>query len=74
MYAAMKAVLDSRAESINVAARDHGVPITTLKNRLSGRVIHWTNPGPVPYLNSREEENLVEYLSEANKLGYGKTS
>ena len=52
MYAAMKALLDSRAESIKVAARDHGVPITTLKNRLSGRVIHGTNPGPVLYLNS----------------------
>ncbi len=68
MYAAMKALL-----STSVAARDHGVPITTLKNRLSGRVIHGTNPGPVLYLNSREEK-LIEYLSEANKLGYGKTS
>ena len=29
--AAMKAVLDSTAASINSAAREHGVPITTLK-------------------------------------------
>ena len=72
MDAAIKAVLISTASSINSAARDHGVPITTLKNRLSGRVVHGTKPGPVPYLNTTEEE-LVEYLSEANKMGYGKT-
>ena len=69
----MKAVLSSTADSINAAARDHGVPVTTLKNRLSGRVVHGTNPGPAPYLNTREDDKFVEYLSEANKMGYGKT-
>ena len=69
----MKAVLSSTADSINASARDHGVPVTTLKNRLSGRVVHGTNPGPAPYLNTREEDKFVEYLSEANKMGYGKT-
>ena len=73
MEAAIKSVLTSTADSINSAAREHGVPTTTLKNRLSGRVAHGTNPGPVPYLSSMEEEELVEYLSDANKVGYGKT-
>ena len=73
MEAAIKSVLTSTADSINSAAREHGVPVTTLKNRLSGRVVHGTNPGPVPYLSSMEEEELVEYLSDANKVGYGKT-
>jgi transposase-like protein len=73
MDAAIKAVLRETAGSINAAARDHGVPPTTLKNRLSGRVIHGTNPGPIPYLSSMEEEELVEYLREANRAGYGKT-
>ena len=73
MEAAIKAVLDSSAESINAAARDYGVPATTLKNRLSGRVVHGTNPGPMPYLSTKEEERLVEYLLDANKVGYGKT-
>ena len=73
MEAAIKAVLDSSAESINAAAWDYGVPATTLKNRLSGRVVHGTNPGPMPYLSSKEEERLVEYLLDANKVGYGKT-
>ena len=48
-------------------------PPTTLKNRLSGRVVDGTNPGPVPYLNNTEEKELQEYLIQANKVGYGKT-
>ena len=35
----------------NKAARTHGVPASTLKDRLSGRVKHGKNPGPVPYLS-----------------------
>ena len=73
MDAAMKAVLIGSADSINAAARDHGVPPTTLKNRLSGRVLDGTNPGPVPYLSNEEEQELEEYLTEANKVGYGRT-
>ena len=73
MEAAIKAVLSSAAEFINAAAKLHGVPATTLKNQLSGRVVHGTNPGPVPYLTTAEEDELEEYLSEANKMGYGKT-
>ncbi len=44
----IKSILDSTAISISSAARDHGIPVTTLKDRLSGRVQHGTNPGPVP--------------------------
>ena len=69
----IQSVLNSTALSISAAARNHGVPVTTLKDRLSGRVLHGTKPGPVPYLSSSEEVHLVEYLSEANKVGYGKT-
>ena len=68
-----KTVLNSTTDSINSAAREHGVPTTTLKNRLLGRVIHGTNSGPVPYVSKVEEDELVDYLSEANKVGYGKT-
>ena len=65
--------MNGSADSINAAARDHGVPPTTLKNRLSGRVVCGTNPGPVPYLDNKEEQELEEYLTQANKVGYGKT-
>ncbi len=46
MEAAIRAVQSSSAVSINRAAKDHNVPVTTLKDRLSGRVIHGTNPLP----------------------------
>ena len=72
MTAAMEAVQDGTATSINQAAQQHDVPASTLKDR-SGRVIHGTKPGPVPYLSSKEEDELAVYLVEAFKLGYGKT-
>ena len=73
MEAAMNAVRNATAESINSAAKEYEVPITTLKNRLSGRVVHGTNSGPVPYLSKIEETELVKYLSDANTVGCGKT-
>ena len=45
MIVAMDAVKD-RTLLINKAALLHGVPPTTLKDRLSGRVFHGTNSGP----------------------------
>ena len=58
---------------INKAARDHGVPASTLKDRISGRVIPGTKPGPKPYLSKKEEEELGQFLKESAKIGYGKT-
>ena len=59
--------------SINKAALLHGVPPTTLKDRLSGRVAHSTKPGPVKYLNDEEDCALSDHLIKAAKAGYGKT-
>ena len=42
----------------NQAARAHGVPPTTLKDRLAGRVKHGTRPGPPPTLLPRKRMNL----------------
>ena len=58
---------------MNRAAIEHGVPRTSLKDRLSGRVIHGTNIGPKPYLTQEEEKQLVEFLVNCCKMGYGKT-
>ena len=58
---------------MNRAAIEHGVPRTTLKDRLSGRVIHGTNIGPKPYLTQEEEKQLVEFLVNCCKMGYGKS-
>ena len=49
MKAALEAVKEG--QSISQAARDHGVPKTTLYDRVSGRVVHCSKPGPQPYLS-----------------------
>jgi len=58
---------------VNAAAAQFGVPPSTLRDRLSGRVVHGTHPGPAPYLEKDEETQLVEYLTSTSKVGYGKT-
>ena len=55
MRAAMKAVVEGLS-SINKAALDHNVSITTLKDWLSGHVEHGVNPGPRAYLENEEAE------------------
>ncbi len=69
--------------SANKAAVVYGVPPSTLKDQLSGRVQHGKNPGPRPYLDSKEEKELGEYrrvciisswasaLTSAQKRGVG---
>ena len=54
MMAALEAVVCS-INSINEAAGSHGICPTTLKDLMSGYVIHGTKPGPVPYISSVEE-------------------
>ena len=65
MQAAMKAVSDD-GMSIKKAAMLHSVRKTTLKEYLSGRVVHGTNPGSAKYL-------LADHLIISAKAGYGKT-
>jgi len=70
MQAAMNCVIqdDPPGISINQAAREHGIPPTTLKDRISGRVLHGTKPGPRPYLSDTEEAELESYLFEVARL------
>ncbi len=69
---AMKAVKEGRM-SINRSALEFGVPRTTLKDRIAGRVVHGTNIGPKKYLSQEEEHELVNFLIKCSKIGYGKT-
>ena len=73
MEAAVMAVESGSAFSINRAARDHGIPPSTLKDRLSGRVVDGTKPGRPSYLTDGEEAELESYLIKASQVGYGKT-
>ena len=56
MKAALKAVEDG--ESISQAGREYGIPVSTLHDRVSGKVVHGVKPGPRPYLTSGEEKEL----------------
>ena len=68
----MEAVKSSEL-GINQSVLRSGVPKTTLKDRTAGRVKQWTKPGPVAYLDSKEEEELVNFVFESSKMRYGKT-
>ena len=59
--------------SANKAADLHGLPCSTLKDRIRSKVIHGHYPGPEPYLYSEEERELAGYLIKASNIGYGKT-
>ena len=72
MLAALDAVTNDGLSG-NKAAVLHGVPPSTLKYRLSGRVEHGKNPGPVLCLTSKEEKELSDHLILAAQSGYRKT-
>ena len=72
MQAAIDAVKSGRM-GVNRAALEFGVPRTTLKDRIAGRVVHGTRSGPKPYLTPQEEKELADFLVSCSKMGYGKT-
>jgi len=47
--------------SPNQAAHQHGVPPSTLKDQLSGWILHVAKPGPHLCLGPDEEKELSEY-------------
>ena len=59
--------------AINKIAVMHGVPKSTLLDRISGRVQHGKKPGPSPYLNPTEEQELAGHLISMAKIGYGRS-
>ena len=72
MKKAIEAV-ETGGSGVNRAALDHGIPKSTLKDRISGRVLHGRKPGPKPYLTPVEEKELAEFVKSCAGLGYGKT-
>ena len=72
MLGDLKVVKEGRM-GVNRAALSYGVPRTTLKDRVTGRVLHCSNVSPQPYLTTEEEKELVNFLITSNKMGYGKT-
>ena len=72
MVEAMEVVKSGRL-GVNRATNEYNVPKTTLKDRISGRVKHGSNPGRQPYLTSSKENELENFLIEVCKMGHGKT-
>ena len=66
MVAAMKAVRNGTA--VKRAAVDHGVPWSTLQDRISGRVVHGNSSGPTCL-----EARWHEFLQAVDQVGYPKT-
>ena len=71
MLEAMESV--KKGMSRTAAAELHGVPLSTLKDRFNGRVVHGMKPGPRSYLSKDEEGELADFLVECARLGFGKT-
>ena len=71
MAAAISAVKNGM--TIKRPAKEHGVPPSTLRDRINGRVVHGTKPGPRPYLSLDEEKELGSFLKSCANLGYSKT-
>ena len=44
-----------------------------LQDRVNGKVIHGTKPGPKPYLSTSEETELSQFLIDVAEAGYEKT-
>ena len=62
MEAAVQAVKDGI--DVNKAVTIHGIPKSTLKDRIHGRVAPGSKLGPKPYLTNQEEKQLSHYLLE----------
>ena len=58
----------SNGMHVKKAAAEYGVPTTTLRDRITGRVVHGTKPG---HLSSSEETELSHFLKTCTDIGYG---
>lgn len=54
--------VEERKMTIRGASKKFGVPYSTLKDRIHGRVRHGTKPGVKTVLSPEEEEELVNYI------------
>jgi len=72
MENAIKDVVNGEVSVLRVA-KDHGVPKSTLHDRISGKVSHGIKPGLKPLLSAAEESEFVNFLIEVSQAGYGNT-
>ena len=58
-------------KSLRQAAREYGVPATTLKRRIDTSLPAEAKPGPQTVLSKVEEERLVSYIITMAQIGFG---
>ena len=63
----------ANGSSVRRTAEEHGVPHSTLHDRVNGRVTHGAKSGPHKYLTTLEEDQLVAHLQNCASIGYGKS-
>ncbi|KAJ8303360.1 LOW QUALITY PROTEIN: hypothetical protein KUTeg_019756 [Tegillarca granosa] len=67
-------MVNEKGVSVERAARSCGVPVTTLKDRVRGRVgIDVIKSGPDPLFSLEEESQLFDHISTMAEIGYGYT-
>ena len=72
MQAAVDAVREDHMPVL-CASQLYKIPKTTLHDRISGKVLHGSKPGPKPYFSPTEEREMANFLIDVAKAGHGKT-
>ena len=72
MQAAVDAVREDHMPVLR-ASQLYKIPKTTLHDRISGKVLHGSKPGPKPYFSPTEEREMANFLIDVAKAGHGKT-
>jgi hypothetical protein len=60
--------------SVNGAAKQLLVPLTTFRDRVDGRIsIDCVSSGPSPLFTQEQESNMVAHVKTMSEIGYGYT-
>ena len=58
--------------SVHGTAKRFGVPLTTWRDRVDGRVhLDTLHAGAAPSFNQKQESNIVEHVKTMSEIGYG---
>ena len=60
-------------QAVRRVALNYGIPKSTLRDKISGRVTIGSRSGPTPYLSSEEEDELVSFLNGCSLIVYAYT-
>ena len=69
----IKKAIEAVKSGKNHSVADLGIPATTLKDILSGRVKENCRPGPSRYINENEENELSTFVKYCASICFGKT-